>query len=162
MKHEEFLEKEYDSFFKVVDELDFTPKKQIVRFLKWCFDNRFFDNFTPQDLEYFYESAAKDKTLDIPFMTNNGISICVEYWTDPGTKRPYYCRGAIDPAYCFDKASKCSILMKMPITSQREEEHFYKVLNRIMDKKTEFSKRWFKEASTTWCGYGEMGMNNSL
>ena len=148
MKHNDFIKTEYDKFFNHVDALDFTEKKQIVTFLKWCFKNRFFDNISDEDFEYFYEDT---ECLRLPLLRTKDITIGVDYWTSLD-KRDNYCRVGIDPTRCFNKISQCSIVMHFPITSKREEKRFYDLLNTLLDKKSTISKEWFQCASSEWYG----------
>ena len=55
MKNNEINEEEYNRFFKFVDNLDNIKDKQLTKFLKWCFDNGFFENISDDDIDDFYE-----------------------------------------------------------------------------------------------------------
>lgn len=147
MKHNEFLEKEYDKFFTHIEKNDFTEKKQITTFIKWLFDKGFLDNMSDKDFEWFYEETDR---IYLPLLTNHKITIGIDYW-DLDRQRKY-CRVGIDPSNCFNKISSCSIIERFPINSKREEKQFYKLLETLLDKKSNISKDWFRVASSSWYG----------
>ena len=152
MKHIDFMEKEYIRFFEHVDRFDFTKNKQITKFLKWCCNNRFFDNMSNDDFLYFYENTEQ---LCLPLLKHNDITIGIDYLCgiDPNTSKDIkFCRIGIDPSYCFDKISKCSIVITFPITSKRKENAIYKCLNSIINRDNHISREWFKIASSCWYG----------
>lgn len=151
MKHIDFIENEYEKFFTHIEDLDFTENGQITTFVKWCFDNGFLDNMTEFDFDWFYSCSD---CINLPLLKNHGVAICIEYWAgnDIHTGKPYrYCRVGVDPAKCFDKTSKCSILMYFPMT-KRAEKAFYKLLNGILDKSSNISREWFNCACSSWYG----------
>ena len=119
--------------------LDSISNKQLADFFKWCINNDMMANITSEDLEDYYEYQC------LPLLTNNGITIGVDICTD-GTIQI-----GIDPTACFDKTSKSSIIAILPL-SKRETNRFYKLLEQIMNKKSNISKKWFKEAPTCWFG----------
>ena len=86
MKHIDFMEKEYIRFFEHVDRFDFTKNKQITKFLKWCCNNRFFDNMSNDDFLYFYENTEQ---LCLPLLKHNDITIGIDYLCgiDPNTSK---------------------------------------------------------------------------
>ena len=141
MKRIEFINDHYERFFNQIERNDFTESKQITAFVKWCFEHGFLDNLTRDDLEQFYEYPDK---IYLPFFKNHRITIVVDYWDN-------YCRLYIDPTSCFDKPSKCSIVMKLPMT-KRDEKAFYKLLDSILDTKSHISKEWFKNAAESFYG----------
>lgn len=150
MKKTEFITKEYDKFFEHIRELDFTPKKQIESLFLWLFDNDFIHALTKEDLESFYEH---DDYIYLPRLTNTkvNISVGIEAWNEPD-----HFRIGVDPAFCFDKTSRCSIVVEFPIDSKRTETKFYGLMNNIMDTKSKTSREWFDTASASWCGeFGE-------
>ncbi len=149
MKKVEFLEKEYQKFFEHVEMVDPTEKKQVVTFLKWCFEHDFLNNLSEMDLEYFYED---DQNLDLPILRNHHVVIGLESYAG-------VIHVGIDPDKAFNKTKQCSIIMEFPITSKREEQQFYKTLDILLDTKTPQSKYWFANAGHMW--YGEFMTNSS-
>ena len=129
MKNNEINEEEYNRFFKFVDNLDNIKDKQLTKFLKWCFDNGFFENISDDDLK------------------NNGITIGIDFYGKSETALI-----GIDPSKCFNKIKTSSILINLPL-SKREEKQMYKYLDKLLDKKNELSIDWRRYAKEYW--YGE-------
>lgn len=119
--------------------LDFIDNEQLAEFFKWCIEYNMMANITNEDLEDYYEYQC------LPLLTNNGITIGIDIWEN-GTIQI-----GIDPTFCFDKTSKCSIIAMLPL-SKRETNRFYKLLGQVIDKKSNISKKWFKEAPACWFG----------
>lgn len=141
MKNRLFLdENEYNKFFTFVEKNDNTNNKQLTSFLKWCFDNGFFLNITDEDIDFCYEYDE----LYLPLLKHNHITIGIDTYYN-------YARIGIDPSKCFNKTSQCSIIAQLPLC-KRDNNHFYKILNTIMDKKNPQSREWFKNANTYWYG----------
>lgn len=84
--------------------------------------------------------------------THNGIRVAMRKESD-------YILFGIDPAKCFDKLTRSSIILKFPM-SKREYHRAFKVIFEIMNKKSDLHKRWMKEAPTSW--YGEFYGRNFL
>ena len=69
-------------------------------------------------------------------------------------------RMGIDPKWCFNKLSRCSIIAWFPM-KKREYKLFFRYLDRITNIKDPFFKEWYKEASMSWCGAtAEFGYDN--
>lgn len=142
MKRSEFEENEYDRFFKSVEEKDKTEGKQVTAFLKWCYDNKFMDNISDEELNFFYE----ENDIFLPLLSNKDMTIGIEHYGDKY-------RIGIDPRKQFNKTGQCSILYEFPIKSKREEKQLYKTLDMLLENKSEEAKYWYKEAGSLW--YGE-------
>lgn len=143
MRNKLYDEIENKRFFDFVSKKDKTPKKEITKFLKWCFDNNMMEYISDSDIDFCYQNDC----ISLPLLKRNHICI--------GMNIPYVGNSAIigiDPSKCFDKVSKCSIIAKFPITSKREEEHFYKLLASLFDKTSKSTRTWFKAASICFCG----------
>ncbi len=149
MKNRLFLnETEYNRFFKTVEMMDkkYIQQKngelQLVKFFKWCFDNGFLDNLTDENIDQFYIYKS------LPLLKNNGICVGMDMgeWLKYGGIKI-----GIDPTNCFDKTRTCSIIANLPM-SKREEDRFYRLLNRLTDKKDKQSIEWRREASADWYG----------
>lgn len=153
MKKSEFIEQYYGRFFTHIDELDFTKDKQISGFLMWCFDNGFLDNISEEDIEYFCE---ENDTIYLPLLRNHKITIGTDHIITSNYESFYV---GIDHSDCFNKVRQCSIVIRFPITSKREEKVLYKTLNAILDKKSVISKYWFNHSSTMWYGSYLTNMN---
>ena len=131
-----------NKFFELVENADNRTKSngQLVKFFEWLYSNDFLRNLTKDDYEYMIE----ENELSLPILRNHKMAIGIDIWDN-------YSRIGFDPSDCFDKISKCSIVTRFPL-SKREEERFYSLLNKIMDKKSSTSKTWFKAASRCWYG----------
>lgn len=138
------IERRYDEFFATAEEKDFTKDKQLTALMKWCFDNGFLDNLTEDEINDFLD---KDNAclFDLPLLKQHGITIGVDVFDT-------YARVGIDPTEVFDKISKCSIVVRMPFTSKREQARFYKLLGTLLDRKSSVSKDWHKLAGGMWYG----------
>jgi hypothetical protein len=148
MKREIFIKEYQRNFFQKINNEDFTKDKQIHRFFTWCYIKGFLDNLTEDDLNWFF---AEDG-ISLPLLKQHGITIGVESWTD------YYFRVGIDPSPAFNKTTQCSILVKFPISSAREETQFYVLLNALVEKKKKkYVQEWYKNAGTMF--YGEYFSN---
>lgn len=145
LKRADFIKNEYSKFFTRVKELDYTKTKQITRFVEWCFDNRFLDGMTIRDLNVFYE----DDCICLPRMIHSGIEILFIHYKVKGN---HVCMVGIEPGHWCGEISDCSIAMKFPFSSKREEDRFYRLLNAILDRKTATSKEWFDRKNKTWSG----------
>lgn len=115
---------------------------QLLQFIQWLYDNDFLRNLTQFD----YECLMDDDFdyLSLPILRNHKIAIGIDIWDD-------FCRIGIDPSECFNKTSQCSIVARFPL-SKREEKRFYNTLEKLLDKKTDYSKDWFRQASQSWYG----------
>ena len=128
--------------------LDFVSKdtinnnQQFTDFLKWCIEHDMMANVTDEDLNYCYENDS----LDLPLFTNHGITISADVRVNGDVQI------GIDPSSCFNKNSSSSIIALLPLKSKREITRFYKLLDKVFDKKSSVSKDWFKEAPTCWYG----------
>lgn len=134
---------------KTVKFLDFVSKdttinnnQQFIDFLKWCIDHDMMANVTDEDLNYCYENDS----LTLPLFTNHGITISANVEVNGDVQI------GIDPSSCFNKNSSSSIIALLPLKSKREITRFYKLLDKVFDKKSSVSKDWFKEAPTCWYG----------
>ena len=58
----------------------------------------------------------------------------------------------IDPSKCYEKPNRCSILIQFPITSKREENKLYRLLDTIVDDKQRQARDWKKAAKELWNG----------
>lgn len=140
MKNRLFLDKtEYTRFFNTIILRDNTRNKQYTKLIKWCFDNGFFHNLTDEDIDNYYIWDC------LPVLKNNGMCIG-SYELKDGILV------GIDPSKCFDKTSRSSILVKLPLT-KRDETRFYNLLNTLLDSKQKQTKAWKREAPALW--YGE-------
>ena len=64
----------------------------------------------------------------------------------------------INPSKCYEKPNRCSILIQFPITSKREENRLYKLLNILIDDKQKQTKEWKRNARELWSGdYAKFG-----
>ena len=136
------LEGEYSGIMKHVARCDFTKDGQIKTFIEWCKDKGFLDNLDYSDLIDFYKS---NDHIDLPILRYNGIGIGIR-----STKDVFVV--GIDPLRDFTSVSKASIIMNFPITSKREAKKFYNMLEDLLDKNTQRSKDWRREAGSMWCG----------
>ena len=143
-------ETENKRFFTFVHRLDKTPNKQIEEFLRWCYEHGFMDYLSDADIDFCYEHDC----IALPLFKKNHICIGMNI-SDDGTSA----KVGIDPTRCFDKTSKCSIIAALPINSKRENKQFYKALDNLLDSNNYFTKEWFRNASTCWCGdYASFGI----
>lgn len=129
---------EYKRFFNTVEKHDNTPRKQYTKFLKWCFDNGFFNNISDENIDNYYIYEY------LPLLKNNGIYIGTYILKDKATV-------GIDPSKCFNKISQCSIIINFPV-SKREEQRIYKLLEILINDKNKQTKAWKKEAKEYWYG----------
>jgi hypothetical protein len=64
----------------------------------------------------------------------------------------------IDPAYCFNKLRRCSVLANFPM-SRREYKRLIKFINHISNPKDRVYRQWYKDAPKLFYGeydvYGE-------
>lgn len=134
-----FDTKEYDRFFNTVELRDNTPDKQLVRFFKWCYDNEFFKNITDDDISDYYIYNC------LPTLKNNGICIGGYPWANG------FLIG-IDPSKFYEKPNRSSIIIQFPITSKREENKLYRLLDTIADDKQRQARDWKKAAKELWNG----------
>lgn len=134
-----FDTEEYNRFFNTVGLRDNTPDKQLVRFYKWCYDNEFFENITDDDISDYYIYNC------LPCLKNNGICIGGYPWVDG------FLIG-IDPSKCYEKPNRSSIIIEFPITSKREENKLYRLLDTIVDDKQRQARDWKKAAKELWNG----------
>ena len=132
-----------EKFLDFINNETINTNKQFADFLHWCINHEMFANITDDDLDWCYE----EKDIDLPLLKNHGITIGANILND-GTVVI-----GIDPSSCFNKTSSSSIVTVLPLNSKRELSRFYSLLGQLFDKKTAVSKKWFKEASTSW--YGE-------
>lgn len=131
-----------EKFLNFVNKNTINSNKQFTDFFRWCIDHDMFANISDEDLEWCYEN----ETLDLPLLKNHGITIGANIWDEGIVKI------GIDPSSCFNKVSDSSIVAVLPLNSKRELVRFYNLLEQIFDTKSDISKKWFKEASTSWCG----------
>lgn len=125
----------------VIEEDDKAKAKgQLLKFYKWLYNHDFLRNLTKFDYDFINE----ENYLSLSIIRNHKIGIGIDVWDN-------YCRIGIDPSECFDKISRCSIVARFPL-SRREERRFYNTLDKILDKRSEYSKDWFRQASTSWYG----------
>ena len=143
MRNKLYDEIENKRFFDFISKKDKTLKKEITKFLKWCFDNNMMEYISDSNIDFCYQYDC----ISLPLLKRNHICIGINI-PDTGDSAII----GIDPSECFDKVSKCSIIAKLPITSKREEEHFYKFLTNLFDKTNKSTRNWFKEASACFCG----------
>ena len=97
----------------------------------------------------------KDKNFQIEYEEHT-YGICYRIWNKYimiyiETYDNKIWRIGIDPKYCFNKISQCSIIGWFPMP-KREYKRFIKLLDRITNVKDTFFKYWYKEASTAWGG----------
>ncbi len=140
IKNNEINEEEYIRFFKFINNLDNIKDKQLTKFLKWCFDNGFFENISDDDIDDFYEYEY------MRLLKNNGITIGIDFYGKSETALI-----GIDPSNCFDKIRTSSILINLPL-SKREEKQMYKYLDKLLDKKSDLSIDWRRYAKEYWYG----------
>lgn len=115
---------------------------QLLQFLQWLYDNDFLRNLTQFDYECLMDEDFD--YLSLPILRNHKIAIGIDIWDG-------FCRIGIDPSECFNKTNQCSIIARFPL-SKREEKRFYNTLEKLLDKKTDYSKDWFRQASKSWYG----------
>lgn len=138
-------ENEYKRFFNTVYLRDKTEDKQFTKFLKWCFDNDFFRNISDNDISDYYIYNS------FPLLKNNGVCI-------GGYPLSYGFLVGVDPSKCFDKTDRCSVIIQFPITSKREEEKVYKLLDTLTDNKKTQTKEWKRNAPEMMYGdYAKFG-----
>lgn len=108
---------------------------QLTTFVKWLYDDGFYNNTDDNNIADGFSSTC--------FVQNGKMSIGI----DP---REDKCVIGLDPSFCYDKLSKCSIIVELPL-SKRKEEAFYNFLNLLMNNKHAY-REWSKIAPTSWCG----------
>lgn len=136
------MKREYlKDVFTLLKEIDYTDG-QITRFYKWCYDNKFFDNVTEEDVVNAEENCKNYNGIYLPTLKNH--KICIKGCDYSWQLHKKYLIG-IDPISCYDKPSKSSIVIIFPI-SKREEKRLYDLLNTLIDKKNSTSKDWFENA----------------
>lgn len=128
---DENVKKKYMATVEEADHYD----GQLITFVNWLYDNGFYNNTLDEEIERGF--CANHYTQ------NGKITIGI----DP---RETKCVIGLDPLVCFDKISKCSIIIELPL-SKRKEEVMYTFLNTLLNNKTVF-RRWRKEARTSWYG----------
>lgn len=119
---------------------------QLMEFIQWCYNHKFLDNLSEKDIEY----SIEEKDFYLPLLSNNKMIIAIQDFSWLGTSNKI--RIGIDPSACFNKPSQCAIMAYLPFTSKREEKRFYKLLEGILDKKSNIRKDFFKKANTCFCG----------
>lgn len=132
----------YIKMFSLVVKEDDKSKAnfQFVKFYNWLYDHDFLRNLTQFDYDFMNE----ENYLSLPILRNHKIGIGIDLWEN-------YCRIGIDPSDCFNKTKQCSIVARFPL-SKREEKMFYNTLDKILDKKSKYSKDWFRQANKSWYG----------
>ena len=135
-------EEMYNKFFSLVAATDSKTKSngQFTKFFYWLYENNFLHNISKEDYEY----AIEENELYLPSIVYNKIKIGINIWNT------YHCIG-IDPLNCFDKTSKCSILVRFPL-SKREENRFYRLLAQLTNEKNSMRRNWLRNASTYYYG----------
>lgn len=108
---------------------------QLTTFVNWLYDNGFYNNTDDNNIADGFSSTR--------FVQNGKISIGIDNREDK-------CVIGLDPSFCYDKLSKCSIIVELPL-SKRKEEAFYNLLNLLMNNKHAY-REWSKVAPTSWCG----------
>lgn len=133
----------YSHFMILAEKDDIKSKSngQLLNFYNWLYENDFLRNLTQFDYDFW---LIDYDGLCLPLLKNHKITIGIDVWED-------YCRIGIDPSDCFNKISQCSILVRFPL-SKKEEKRFYNTLEKLLDKKSSYSKDWFNQASTSWHG----------
>lgn len=108
---------------------------QLTTFVNWLYDNGFYNNTLDEEIE---------------------IGFCANHYTQNGKitigidPRETKCVIGVDPLFCFDKISKCSTIIELPL-SKRSEKAMYTFLNALLNNKAVY-RRWQKDARTSWCG----------
>ena len=132
-------------FFKLVERLDkkMMMRGQLVKFVQWLYDHYYFRNISVYD----FLDCISYGDICLPLCRYNKIAVGIDIY--PPTN---YVKIGLDPGICFDKVSKCSVTVKLPL-SKREDEQLYRFLEKIENRKSDFSRTWFRMANS--CYYGE-------
>ena len=141
MKRVLFDKKYKDKFFEKIHREDFTMDNHIYNFIEWCYHHDFLDNLAEDDIKWFLENPG----INLPLFENHHITIGIEVWDGLGA---YI---GIDPSFCFNKTSQCSILVRLPFTSYRWEDEFYSLLEKIFNNDKHILS-WYEDADTLFCG----------
>ena len=129
-----------DKFLTFIDNC--VGESQITDFFSWCIDHGMMANITDEDLEWCYENNS----LSLPLLNSHKITIGIDFWADNKI------RIGVDPSYCYNKVASSSIIAILPLKSRRNIVGFYRLLEQLLNKNTDISRRWFKDASTCWYG----------
>lgn len=113
----------------------------------------YFQSVSEEDLDDFLEDIAISKSKNgFLKMTANGITVCFDYWDwiSNGHETKSRMRICIDPSYCFNKASQCSIVIEVDGTKRTEKK--YESIFRKINEKGKFRQKWMYDASRCWYG----------
>lgn len=128
---DEDVKKKYMATVEEADHYD----GQLITFVNWLYDNGFYKDVDDNNIADGFSSTR--------FVQNGKISIGIDTREDK-------CVIGLDPSFCYDKFSKCSIIVELPL-SKRKEEAFYNLINLLMVNKHAY-REWSKNAPTSWCG----------
>lgn len=109
-------------------------------FVNKLFAKGFFNNIP----EYEIECSLEDEEIVFSEFNNGKIQIVIEYIDDKHIV-------GIDPANCFDKISKSSVIAYFPM-SKREYARFSSFFDKLTDTKSKIYRDWKKEAPSSFCG----------
>ncbi len=134
--------------------LSLSENKYYKDFIKFIFiENKFINDVDFNDIKDAIKWSEEEHKIIPPFVKS-------KYYTFGFDEYGYdYIIFGIDPKNCFNKLKHCSIMIYFRDIKKREYENAKKLLKRIFNRKDNFSKTWFKEASCCWCGeYGIFGV----
>lgn len=135
------LKKEKIEKFKkaILESVSFIDQK-LVGFVDILDEYGFFLSLDMNDIDWFINN--KDM-LSMPLLTSNDI--CMGFIVTNNEVMI-----GVDPKYCFNKISQCSILAHFPM-SKREYKRFVKLFHRINDN-FKAKKYWIEIAQICWYG----------
>lgn len=139
----EFEEKK-TALINKIRELDNTKDKQFSEFFKELIILGFFSEEEIDDTSF--EQHDNDIWCSLPM--GEAYDITVGFYMNPGSSTYWV---GIDPTYCFDKTSKCSIIVCFGELTDEELNNFYSLFRKLIGDLKE-REEWFAAADTSFCG----------
>lgn len=123
------------------DKIELNKNDMFEEFIEYLKEKKFKILIDIEDETFFYNIYGNNIIMQI-YSNDNGKTY----------------RMGIDPSYCFDKLSRCSILCYFPM-SRREYKRMIKLIDHLSNPKDKVYRDWYKEAPRLFCGeYNEFGI----